>query len=123
MKQLNIAFHKNSNGPDSKMFMMSRRSVLIDNALALDVCFYSFELLCTSFTSDYVQEGRGSKYLNPFGIIRAIGPERDFKFNCVPEVLVMDHAKKEEFLMSFHDLHLLGNNVGLQLIVTPRVRD
>ncbi|THU84339.1 hypothetical protein K435DRAFT_971201 [Dendrothele bispora CBS 962.96] len=32
----------------------------------------------------------------------------------------MDHDKKDEVPMSFHDLHLLGNTAVLQIIITPR---
>ena len=46
---------------------------------------------------------------------------RDFKFNRIPETLVVDHIKKAEKAMSFHHLHLLGPAIVLQVIVVPRV--
>ncbi|KAE9388260.1 hypothetical protein BT96DRAFT_1004334 [Gymnopus androsaceus JB14] len=100
-QEMKIPFKNNKNGPADQMFVLARRSVVVDNAAPLD-------------------EGRASEYPDPFNLVQAIGPERDFKFNRVPEVLVVDHKKKEEFPMSFHDLHLLGNNVAVQVFVTPR---
>ncbi|KAF9062388.1 hypothetical protein BDP27DRAFT_1336768, partial [Rhodocollybia butyracea] len=96
-----LGFTPNPNGPDGQMFIFARRSVLVENAAPLD-------------------EGRGSEYLDPFDILRAIGPERDFKFNRIPEVLVIDHDQKVEFPMSFHDLHLLATTSHFSFFVTPR---
>lgn len=66
-----------------------------------------------------LQEGRGSQYVDPFGVLRKL-QHRDFKFNRIPETLVVDHVKKDEKAMSFHHLHLLGPGIVLQVIVTPR---
>ncbi|THU84325.1 hypothetical protein K435DRAFT_843713 [Dendrothele bispora CBS 962.96] len=94
-------FKKNTNGPDDKMFLYAKRSVLIPNTALLD-------------------EGRMSEYKDPFGVLARLGEDKDLKFNRIPEVLVMDHDKKDEVPMSFHDLHLLGNTAVLQIIITPR---
>ncbi|THU76782.1 hypothetical protein K435DRAFT_974292 [Dendrothele bispora CBS 962.96] len=93
-------FKKNTNGPDDKMFLYAKRSVLIPNTALLD-------------------EGRMSEYKDPFGVLARLGEDKDLKFNRIPEVLVMDHDKKDEVPMSFHDLRLLGNTAVLQRIITP----
>ncbi|THU95157.1 hypothetical protein K435DRAFT_798321, partial [Dendrothele bispora CBS 962.96] len=57
---------KNTNGPD-KMFLYAK---------------------CT--------EGRMSEYKDPFGVLARLGEDKYLKFNRIPEVLVMDHDKKDE---------------------------
>lgn len=44
-----------------------------------------------------------------------------FNYNWVPEVMVVDHEKEIDIPMSFHDIHLLGTTLVIQVIVTPRV--
>ncbi|KAJ3870788.1 hypothetical protein F5051DRAFT_447119 [Lentinula edodes] len=100
-KNEGIQFQPNTSGPADQMFLFARRSVLVTNATPLD-------------------EGRGSEYPDPYNILTAIGPDRDFKFNRLPEVLVTDHKEETDVPMSFHDLHLLGKNIALQVFVTPR---
>ncbi|THU82123.1 hypothetical protein K435DRAFT_872651 [Dendrothele bispora CBS 962.96] len=100
-KSKDIKFKGNPNGPASSMFIFTKRSVLIPNTAVLD-------------------EGRASDYPDPFSVLSRLGPEADMKFNRIPEVLLMDHAKKDTKPMSFHDLHLLGSSTVLQLIVSPR---
>ncbi|THU87196.1 hypothetical protein K435DRAFT_804526 [Dendrothele bispora CBS 962.96] len=65
-------------------------------------------------------ESRMSEYKDPFRVLAQLGADNYLKFNRIPEVLVMDHDKKDEVPMSFHDLHLFGNTAVLQVITTPR---
>ncbi|THU84340.1 hypothetical protein K435DRAFT_870360 [Dendrothele bispora CBS 962.96] len=55
-------FKKNTNGPDDKMFLYAKRSVLIPNTALLD-------------------EGRMSEYKDPFGVLARLGEDKDLKFN------------------------------------------
>lgn len=72
--------------------------------------------------SNLFQEGRASEYFDVFGTGQYI-TEHDFRYNRIPEVLVMDHCNNKDVPMSFHDIHLLGNQAVFQMIITPRVRD
>lgn len=66
------------------------------------------------------QEGRASDYTDPFEVLPKI-QKRDFKFNRIPETLVVDHRNKTMKAMSFHHLHLLGPAIVMQVVVLPRV--
>ncbi|THV03151.1 hypothetical protein K435DRAFT_792034 [Dendrothele bispora CBS 962.96] len=101
-KLKDIKFKGDPNGPASSMFIFTKRSVLIPNTAILD-------------------EGRASDYPDPFSVLSRLGPEADMKFNWIPKVLLMDHAKKDTKPMSFHDLHLLGSSTVLQLVVSSEL--
>ncbi|KAF5361230.1 hypothetical protein D9757_013226 [Collybiopsis confluens] len=86
--------------PGNKMFLFAKRPVVILNSIPLD-------------------EGRASEFFNFSGSSEHLA-EMDFRFNRVPEVLAIDQKNKAELAMSFHDVHLLGNQAVFQLIISPR---
>ncbi|THU99763.1 hypothetical protein K435DRAFT_837570 [Dendrothele bispora CBS 962.96] len=92
-KDKKTGFKNNTNSLDDKMFLYAKCLVLIPN-------------------TDLLDEGHMSEYKDPFGVLAQLGEGKDLKFNQTPEVLVMDHDKKDEVPISFHDLHLLGNTAG-----------
>ncbi|THU94955.1 hypothetical protein K435DRAFT_798506 [Dendrothele bispora CBS 962.96] len=73
---------KNTNGPD-KMFLYAKCTVLIPNT-----------------DSSLLDEGRMSEYKDPFGVLARLGEDKYLKFNRIPEVLVMDHDKKDEIIIT-----------------------
>ncbi|THU89260.1 hypothetical protein K435DRAFT_865445 [Dendrothele bispora CBS 962.96] len=72
--------------------------------------------LSTAITDE---PGRASEFKDPYGVINAIGPSHDMKYNCIPEVT--DHANHVKLPMSSYEAHLLEKSAILQLIITPRV--
>ncbi|KAL0566109.1 hypothetical protein V5O48_015908 [Marasmius crinis-equi] len=88
--------------PDSKMYLQAARQVFVPNNLPLD-------------------EGRGSEYVDPFGILKVIGPRAAVRNNRIPEVTVRNHIDNIEQAMSFHQIHRLSTSETLfSVTVVPR---
>ncbi|KAK1220063.1 hypothetical protein PQX77_017189 [Marasmius sp. AFHP31] len=88
--------------PGHTMYAYASRQVFVSNNQALD-------------------EGRGSEFVDPFGILEGLGAQADVRYNRVPEVLVRDHVNGKEDAMSFHEIHLLNRaSTVFSITVQPR---
>ncbi|KAL0570555.1 hypothetical protein V5O48_011408 [Marasmius crinis-equi] len=66
-------------------------------------------------------EGRGSEYVDPFGILKIVGTQAGVRNNRVPEVTVRNHVDDVEQAMSFHQIHRLKRSETVfSVTVIPR---
>ncbi|KAL0573801.1 hypothetical protein V5O48_008146 [Marasmius crinis-equi] len=92
--------NKSAHPPGASMFPIFKRPVFVHNNGPLD-------------------EGRGSEFLDPFGVLKMIGSQADLRYNRVPEVLIRSHADKSFFPMSFHQVHEIKGGI-FAVTFTPR---
>ncbi|KAL0062591.1 hypothetical protein AAF712_010525 [Marasmius tenuissimus] len=101
-KSLKLEPAEHLHPPGHTMYAYASRQVFVSNNQTLD-------------------EGRGSEYVDPFGILAGLGAQADVRYNRVPEVMVRDHVNGKEDAMSFHEIHVLNRaSTVFSITVQPR---